>query len=161
LLWGFVISVFWILFAASELVGLLQALGLITGIDDVILGATILAWGNSLGDFVADTVMSKNGKSRLAYAACYGGPCFNLLFGLGLSLTITLAGKYPNPYETQSSHLMLISSLFLAATLFVTVIIVIKFNRIPKLFGVFLGGVYVAYSTFILLIQFKVIWPND
>lgn len=45
---GFVSSVMWISAIAQELVSLLNALGLMLNISPVILGLTILAWGNSL-----------------------------------------------------------------------------------------------------------------
>lgn len=39
----------WIYVLANELVGLLGTIGLIFHIPSVVLGATVLAWGNSLG----------------------------------------------------------------------------------------------------------------
>jgi len=153
LIWGFVISIIWILLSANELVGMLQAIGLIADISDVILGATVLAWGNSLGDFVADTVMGKNGKSRLAYAACYGGPCFNMLFGLGFSLTIRCIIIYPDAYEVQSNLLILLTSLFLVSSILVTIITVVIFKHVPKLYCIFLALVYIGYSVVLIIYQ--------
>ena len=49
---GFTSSVLWISAVAQELVSLLNAIGLMLHISPVILGLTILAWGNSLGDMV-------------------------------------------------------------------------------------------------------------
>jgi len=46
---GFVLSIGWVYLTANELVALLQAVGLIINVSQVILGATILAWGNSVG----------------------------------------------------------------------------------------------------------------
>jgi len=42
-------SVFWLYTIANELVAILQTIGLVLNIPYLILGATILAWGNSLG----------------------------------------------------------------------------------------------------------------
>ena len=33
--------------------------GVIFGLTDAILGLTVLAWGNSIGDLIADTAMAK------------------------------------------------------------------------------------------------------
>lgn len=46
---GFATSISWIYALANEVVDLLQAIGIIFNLSDFILGATILAWGNSLG----------------------------------------------------------------------------------------------------------------
>ena len=49
-LYGFFIAATWIDTIADALVGLLQFLGAISGIPSSILGLTVLAWGNSMGD---------------------------------------------------------------------------------------------------------------
>ena len=59
---GFVISVGWIYLIANEIVSLLKAIGVFFGISDAILGLTVLAWGNSIGDMVADIAIAKQGK---------------------------------------------------------------------------------------------------
>ena len=59
----------------------------------------VLAWGNSVGDLVADVVIAKSGQPKMAVAGCYAGPMFNMLIGLGLALTIKTAKMYPEGYE--------------------------------------------------------------
>ena len=62
------------------------------------LGILILAPANSIGDYVADTALAKNGKFATAFGAVYSGPLLNLLVGIGLSCTIsTLANGIPVP----------------------------------------------------------------
>jgi len=46
---GFAVSVIWIYALANEVVDLLQAIGILFSLSDVILGLTVLAWGNSIG----------------------------------------------------------------------------------------------------------------
>merc|ERR1712098_834624 len=87
---GFVISIVWIYVIANELVSLLKAFGVMFGLSDAILGLTVLAWGNSIGDMIADTSMAKRGAPRVGYSACFGGPLFNLLVGIGLPFTIEI-----------------------------------------------------------------------
>ena len=61
-------------------------------------GILILAPANSIGDYVADTALAKNGKFATAFGAVYSGPLLNLLVGIGLSCTIsTLANGIPVP----------------------------------------------------------------
>ncbi len=38
---------------------------------------TILAWGNSIGDLVADLSVVKQGYPRMAISAAIGGPLFS------------------------------------------------------------------------------------
>src|ERR1700733_876014 len=53
---GFVIAVCWIYALANEVVDLLQAIGVIFDLSDLILGLTVLAWGNSLGGIMRNYI---------------------------------------------------------------------------------------------------------
>ena len=46
-----------------------------------VLGLTVLAWGNSIGDLSTNMAMAKKGLANMALTACYAGPVFNLLVG--------------------------------------------------------------------------------
>lgn len=81
---SFIIAAMWIDTIASEVVGLLEYFGVLSGVDSSILGVTILAWGNSIGDMATNTAMAKKGLGNMAITACYAGPVFNILVGLGL-----------------------------------------------------------------------------
>ena len=82
---GFIVSIAWIATIANEVVGVLKALGVILGISDAILGLTIFAVGNSLGDLVADITVARLGYPVMALSACFGGPMLNILLGIGVS----------------------------------------------------------------------------
>lgn len=71
------------------------------GLSPAIMGVTVLAWGNSIGDLVADVALARAGEPVVALAGCYAGPMFNMLIGLGLALTIKTAFMYPQPYGMQ------------------------------------------------------------
>ncbi len=55
---GFCAAVGWIYLAAGEVVSALKALGAASGVSDAMLGLTVLAWGNSVGDLAADVAVS-------------------------------------------------------------------------------------------------------
>ncbi|OIW13561.1 hypothetical protein TanjilG_29302 [Lupinus angustifolius] len=96
---AFVMSVFWISTTAGELVNCLEAIGILLKLPPAILGLTVLAWGNSVGDLVADVAVAKAGHPAMAMAGCFAGPMFNMLVGLGSALVIQTANIYPRAYE--------------------------------------------------------------
>ena len=127
---GFIVSIAWISTIANEVVGVLKAFGVILGISDAILGLTIFAVGNSLGDLVADITVARLGYPVMALSACFGGPMLNILLGIGISgLYMTIRGgersheKHPKrpmrykPYQIEVGGTLLISGITLLVTL--------------------------------------------
>ncbi|ODV90925.1 hypothetical protein CANCADRAFT_19192, partial [Tortispora caseinolytica NRRL Y-17796] len=92
-MFGFVASLCWVELIATEVVGVLKSFGVILGISDDILGLTVFAIGNSLGDLVADITIARMGYPIMALGACFGGPLLNLLLGIGISGSIAVAKK--------------------------------------------------------------------
>ena len=80
---GFASSILWTNELADELVAALQYLGTALGVSPSILGLTVLAWGNSLGDLIADTALARAGNPRMGAASCFGSPLFNMMIGAG------------------------------------------------------------------------------
>ena len=125
---GFIVSISWISTIANEVVGVLKSIGIIFNISDVILGLTIFAVGNSLGDLVADITIAKLGYPVMALSACFGGPMMNILLGVGVSgiyLAILRDGKI---YRVQVSSTLVISAVTLLVTL-VFLLVAVPLNR--------------------------------
>lgn len=127
---GFAVSIAWISTIANEVVGVLKTLGVILNMSDAILGLTIFAVGNSLGDFVADITVARLGYPVMALSACFGGPMLNILMGIGISgCYLTIKGgnkhhkKHPDrpvhfkPYHLDISTTLVISGFTLLLTL--------------------------------------------
>ncbi|KAF1965029.1 sodium/calcium exchanger protein-like protein [Bimuria novae-zelandiae CBS 107.79] len=138
---GFAVSIAWISSIANEVVGVLKTLGVILNMSEAILGLTIFAVGNSLGDFVADITVARLGFPVMALSACFGGPMLNILLGIGLSgCWIILKGgrhrheKHPDrpikfkPYQIDISTTLVISGASLLVTL-VGLLIVVPWRR--------------------------------
>nr|CCA15347.1 Ca2 :Cation Antiporter (CaCA) Family putative [Albugo laibachii Nc14] len=85
---AFFMSVVWIMNIADEVVGILKTLGKALGVSQLVLGVSVLAWGNSVGDLISDVAIARDGFPSMAFAGCFAGPLFNLLVGTGTSLTI-------------------------------------------------------------------------
>jgi sodium/potassium/calcium exchanger 6 len=138
---GFIVSITWISTIADEVVGVLKTIGVILNISDAILGLTIFAVGNSLGDLVADYTVAKLGYPVMALSACFGGPMLNILLGVGCSgLYLTIKGakdkqaRHPDkklkfkPYQIEVSRTLMISGVTLLVTL-VGLLIVVPLRR--------------------------------
>lgn len=98
---GFVVGICWIATIANEVVSLLKTLGVILDISDSLLGLTVFAVGNSLGDLVADITVARLGYPVMALSACFGGPMLNILLGIGVGgLYMTL---HPKPYMSTTA----------------------------------------------------------
>uniref|UniRef100_A0A7S3NTN7 Sodium/calcium exchanger membrane region domain-containing protein n=1 Tax=Euplotes crassus TaxID=5936 RepID=A0A7S3NTN7_EUPCR len=85
---AFFLSILWMWSAVNILVDLLGVLGLLLGFNPAFLGMTLLAWGNSFGEVMANSTFARRGLGRMAFTACFAAPLFDFLIGLGLSLTI-------------------------------------------------------------------------
>lgn len=134
---GFVVAISWISTIANEVVGVLKTLGVILNMSDAILGLTIFAVGNSLGDLVADITVARLGYPVMALSACFGGPMLNILLGIGLSgLYITIKGaqkrshRHPEkpmkfkPYHIDVSRTLMVSGAVLLLTLLALLVMV-------------------------------------
>lgn len=108
---AFITSVAWMNIQANEVVAVLQTFGIIFDVsigkfviisvlvssadvhlgvshDAAVLGVTVLAIGNSVGDWVADTTVARQGKPAMGVSSCFGSPLLNDVLGLGISLTV-------------------------------------------------------------------------
>ena len=54
-----------------------------------ILGLTVLAIGNSVGDWVADTAVARAGEPGMGVASCFGSPLLNDVLGLSIALMVS------------------------------------------------------------------------
>ncbi|KAL4880014.1 Sodium/calcium exchanger protein-domain-containing protein [Aspergillus karnatakaensis] len=133
---GFIVAIFWIATIATEVVNLLKTIGVILNISDSLLGLTVFAVGNSLGDLVANITVARLGYPVMALSACFGGPMLNILLGIGLGgLYMTLHAQRPQTsttanitYDIAISKVLVISGATLLLTL-VGLLIVVPLNN--------------------------------
>ena len=63
-----------------------SAISHIGGVSPSLMGATVSAWGNSVGDLVADVAMARDGYPSIALAGCFASPLFQMLGGAGAGM---------------------------------------------------------------------------
>lgn len=84
---AFFMSIVWISFTSDVAIDLLEILGFVLEVPPSVLGLTLLAWGNCLGDLSADVAMTKKGFGEMAITGCMAGPIFNVLMGVGVAMS--------------------------------------------------------------------------
>ena len=121
---AFVMSVLWICTVCSVLVQLLSLVGQVLQLPPALLGITFLAWGNSAGDYSANPAVARSRLEEAAVTACFAGPLFNLLVGLGIALVISsFSGSVSFPLFEHSSVLM--SMLFLLGSNLISLVAIL------------------------------------
>jgi len=160
---GIFMAVIWIYVIANELVSLLSAIGKILDISDAIMGITVLAYGNSIGDLVANTVVAKKGIPQMGLGAAFAAPFCNTLLGLGCGLTY---------YVSVNGPFVLVDSSFLPNSVFFALcglMISLGFSLIgiplrkftyTKPMCVFFAVTYLFVLALQLLTEFSILLPN-
>lgn len=87
---GFIMSLCWVSIFAAEIVAVIKALAVILQLSDDILGSTVFALGNSVGDLVSNITIASMGMPVMAFSACFGGPLLALC-SLGFSSILVMS----------------------------------------------------------------------
>ncbi|GMR30666.1 hypothetical protein PMAYCL1PPCAC_00861 [Pristionchus mayeri] len=149
---GFVSSVAWIYCISTGVVGIVNMLGVVSGINQTVLGLTVIAWANSVSDLVADIAVAKQGFPRMAVAATIGGPLFNILIGFGLPFTIAKLMGDPVPIALDGINLVMIVFLFISVITTLITVVVFK-GRLSRVYGIALVVIYAVFLVFIILAE--------
>ena len=122
------------------------------------MGCLVLAWGNSIGDLIADLALARNGAPQTAITAIFSGPVQNVLLTIGISF-MAAAAQSPQKVIRLAQlrgdvHLSLALLAFVMCTCLVLIPGYFKY-RIPRYFGVVLIFLYIIYVPFSLWLGIK------
>uniref|UniRef100_A0A8C5TW03 Solute carrier family 8 member B1 n=1 Tax=Malurus cyaneus samueli TaxID=2593467 RepID=A0A8C5TW03_9PASS len=155
---GFLASAMWINAAATELVNILRTLGVIFQLSNTVLGLTLLAWGNSIGDTFSDLTMARQGYPRMAFSACFGGIIFNILVGVGLGCLLQMTSSQPLvKLEPDSPLVWVLAGALGLSLVFSFVTVPAQCFQLGKAYGVCLIAYYLLFLCVALLTEFRVI----
>lgn len=143
---AFCMGVVWIDTIATEVVGVITFLGGLASLPAGVMGLTLLAWGNSLGDYFGNRAMAKAGHGSTAITACFAAPLFNMLISLSLGFSSLLHKLGAGAVSVQLTPEVTLGCLFLMG--FNIVIICVGRlcgNRLPPWFAYFARAWYALY----------------
>jgi cation:H+ antiporter len=114
------------------------------GIEDAVIGLTIVAIGTSLPELVASCVAAFRGQTDIAVGNVVGSNIFNLLWILGVTASIV---ELPFDDVTNTDLVMVI----LSSTLILLSLVASRTNTIKRSHGVVFVLLYLGYVTFVVL----------
>lgn len=162
-LYGFAMAATWIDTIADALVSLLNFIGVLLSIPSSVLGLTLLAWGNSMSDLSANVTMARKGLANMAITACFAGPVFNILVGLGLGFSSLAAQTGQSERQVTLSPSVVTGFAFTAAScacLLVTGVVLCR-ATIPKMYGYASLALYAAYVATGITLQYAKFGGGD
>ncbi|RDA90352.1 hypothetical protein CP533_3376 [Ophiocordyceps camponoti-saundersi (nom. inval.)] len=172
---GFVIGVAWISTIAGEVVGVLKAFGVILDISEALLGLTVFAAGNSIGDLVANITVARLGYPVMALSACFGGPMLNILLGIGIGGVMMMVkqanvehSKHPDrpmhygPYQMQLGGTLLVSGVTLLLIL-VLLVVLVPMNRwiLSRKIGWLVITLWIISTVVSVVLELTGIWSEE
>nr|XP_060468361.1 mitochondrial sodium/calcium exchanger protein isoform X2 [Panthera onca] len=155
---GFLTSALWINAAATEVVNILRSLGVVFRLSNTVLGLTLLAWGNSIGDAFSDFTLARQGYPRMAFAACFGGIILNILVGVGLGCLLQISRSHAEVKLEPDGLLVWVLAGALGLSLVCSLVSVpLQCFQLSKVYGFCLLLFYVTFLVVALLTEFGVI----
>ena len=144
------LSMVWLNVSAGAVVELSTVIGKIVGIHPAILGATVLAWGNSGPDMVNNISMGRDGFPTMAITACFASPLFSLLVGMATALAYGVSYNHGVLHCVVDKPLMVMYG-FAAANL-------VKFLIVVPLVYRFTLGKKMAIVAFMFYLTYNVVY---
>uniref|UniRef100_A0A8C0PRG4 Mitochondrial sodium/calcium exchanger protein n=2 Tax=Canis lupus familiaris TaxID=9615 RepID=A0A8C0PRG4_CANLF len=155
---GFLTSALWINAAATEVVNILRSLGVVFRLSNTVLGLTLLAWGNSIGDAFSDFTLARQGYPRMAFSACFGGIILNILVGVGLGCLLQISRSHTDVKLEPDGLLVWVLAGALGLSLVCSLVSVpLQCFQLNKVYGFFLLLFYSSFLVVALLTEFGVI----
>lgn len=156
---GFGMSIVWIYRLGTEVVSILKAFGIYFEISEETLGASVLTWGNYLGDLVTNLSVASRGFPEMALKACLCTSLVALLVGFGTAfvarfLTSTDFSLDARIQVQSSGMLDIIYIALLASLTLLTLGTSLSRFRSKKLTGSLLVGFYLVFIVSLFLKEF-------
>lgn len=154
---GFFMGLLWIVASVDGILAVLRAYGYIYHWSEAVLGLTVFAWGNSLGDVVTNLSIARAGHPHMALTACFASPLTNMLFGVGFATTwLTLLHPTHEAYRIALSPALALSCIVMLGMLLVMLVAVslhgcrtsrpLGYVLLVTYVGVMVGSIFLEFT---------------
>ncbi|OMJ71362.1 hypothetical protein SteCoe_30448 [Stentor coeruleus] len=151
---SFFISVLWICTICEIMIDLLALTGTLLGLPISFLGLSLLAWGNSAGDFWANPAIARLGMGQTAITACFAGPLFNTLIGFGVSMIVGCTQSKLTFHILNHKELLIAGAFLLVSSAITGVFLIRNTGKIVRNHGLFQICIYLVFSASLLAYTF-------
>lgn len=119
-----------------------SSLAVAWGMDEILVGLTIVALGTSLPELVTSVVASRKGENDIAIGNVVGSNIFNILMVLGISSTIR---------PIQVGNEVIIDTVILIVICLLVAIPIYKNKQLGRTSGILMILAYAAYLAYIIM----------
>ncbi|XP_037907473.1 mitochondrial sodium/calcium exchanger protein-like [Hermetia illucens] len=145
---------------ASEVVMILDTVGIAAKLTPSFLGCTILAWGNSVGDLISNITLAKQGYHKMGFAACFGGPLIIIILGFGLTFIHKCATSPEKLAYVRQGSMGSTCNLFLTLIVLLSAIgIACSKFQARRTIGLYMLAFYLLFLVYAVLGEFEIIHP--
>ena len=127
-----------------------QKIGCLMGLDEAVVGATLLAWGSSLPDALTSVFVARAGKGNMAVSNVLGANIFDVLFALGLPWFL-LTVVEQTPVEVGRGGAVIYTAILFAALFLLMGTLFFRRWRLGKVIAIVLFTFYLLFFIFIIL----------
>eukprot|EP00941_MAST-03F_sp_MAST-3F-sp1_P001458 g1458.t1 len=158
---AFITTIAWLDMIGNECVALLEFFGSVTGVSSTpsgrtLMGITVLAWANSIGDLVADTAVARAGQPKMGIASTFGAPLLTACLGVGLSSVVGSLLSSTGSVPTEVNAEVHTSYVFVAISLLSSIIVIPCCGfKLPRMYAYYLFLIYTLYMVCVGMILLK------
>jgi Ca2+/Na+ antiporter len=123
------------------------------------MGVLVLAWGNSFGDLVADTTMSRGGHLNMAIFGVFAAHIQNVLFTLGTAFLITTLESSSKSVTINKIDTKVFFGITIVATVLLgsfTLVPTLGKFTLPRWSGFVLLSFYIIFALVALLLELQI-----
>ncbi|CAM9994893.1 unnamed protein product, partial [Heterosigma akashiwo] len=150
----FGLSLVWIAIVSYLMVWWVAIVAEVVGVNDIVLGLTVLAAGTSIPDALSSVIMARLGHGDMAVSSSIGSNVFDILVGLPVPWFVYTAMVHPGATIAVSSPYLVVHTIILLGMVFAVIVsIMARRWRLDMMLGGVMGGLYFVFLVLALFLE--------